>query len=72
MGERITVGDRDRWKKHYRSFKRQAYAFGFGSDAYRRNYDRVDWGRKDCGYIDLPGGGVVVKPDIGEEYDYSA
>ena len=40
---RITLGDKERWKKHYRSAKRQAYAMSFGSLEYDRNFDRINW-----------------------------
>ena len=63
---RITLGDRERWKKHYRSAKRQAYAMSFGSLEYERNFDRINWKVKRA---DDPFRSIVP-PDIGGEGEY--
>jgi len=62
---RITLGDKERWKKHYRSAKRQAYAMSFGSLEYERNFDRINWKVKRA---DDPFRSVVL-PDIGGDHD---
>jgi hypothetical protein len=53
---RITLGDKERWRKHYRSFKRQAYAMSFGSLEYKKNFDRINWKvkRADDPFLGVP------------------
>ncbi len=53
----ITLGNKERWKKHYRSFKKVPLAMSYGNPAFRENYDKIDWRGKSVVYPDIGGEG---------------